>query len=67
MGLSIDGAEPFDGLAELEFPRLWEDDGADRVDGIGNEFSPSQKELFVYNDQYIQDPLGLERFPYSFY
>ena len=67
MGISIDGAEPFDGLQEIEFPRLWQDDGDVRVDGIGNEFSPSQKELFVYNDQYIQDPLGLERFPYSFY
>ena len=67
MGVTIDGAAPFDGLQEVEFPRLWADDGEVRVDGIGNEFSPSQKELFVYNEQYIQDPLGLENYPYCFY
>lgn len=66
MGIAIDGEQPFDGLSEIEFPRLWEDDGDVRVDGIGNEFSPSQKETFVYNQQYVQDPLGRERLPYSF-
>ncbi len=66
MALTIDGEQPFDGLQEVEFPRLWEDDGEVRKDGIGNEFAPSQVELFTYNNQYVQDPLGLERFPYCF-
>lgn len=67
MGLTVDGEAPFDGLQELEFPRLWKDAGEVRIDGIGNEFSPSQEELFVYNDHYVQDTLGLEQFPYTFY
>lgn len=66
MGLMIDGQYVFDGIEEFELPRLWEDDGDVRVDGLGNEFSAAQKEVFMYNDYYVQDPLGLEQFPYCF-
>lgn len=39
----IDGAYPLPAFENLEFPKMWEDDGKARVDGNGNEFAPTQK------------------------
>lgn len=66
MGLTVDGAIPFDGISEFELPRLWQDSSEIRVDGIGNEFSPSQEEVYKYNEFYVQDPVGVEDLPYEF-
>ncbi len=67
LGLMIDGAIPFDGVQEFEVPRLWKDSGDVRADGMGNEFSPSQEEVFQYNTKRIVDASGLEDMPFKFY
>lgn len=37
----------FEEMKELSFPKMWQDEGEPRVDGSGNEFTPSQ---ILYND-----------------
>lgn len=65
IGLKFDGKILFDGMADFNLPRLFVDDGDVRVDGIGNEFAPAQKEEFVFQEGYFKDSTGLEPNPYK--
>ncbi|MCQ2448801.1 MAG: extracellular solute-binding protein [Clostridia bacterium] len=62
----IDGKEPFDGVTGVRLPRLWEDDGKIRKDGVGNEFAPEQREILTWLEQRVGDPEGLVNDPYLF-
>ncbi|MBR3299992.1 MAG: extracellular solute-binding protein [Clostridia bacterium] len=43
LSLKIDGETPFAQAQKLLFPKIWCDDGGNRTDGNGNEFSARQK------------------------
>lgn len=45
--LLIDGAYPFEEAGQYTLPRLYQDDGEVRSDGLGNEFTPMQKEVYL--------------------
>jgi len=66
MSMLIDGKEPFEGIANISLPRVFEDDGEIRADGIGNEFAPEQKEVFIWQEKRITDFEGLNSKPYLF-
>ena len=65
LSLKIDGKSYFDGMNEFELPRLYTDDGDPRVDGLGNEFAPEQKEVFRFQEYYFSDQTGMESEPYT--
>ena len=50
--LSVDGKSPFTDAGKLSFPRMWSQAEKNRVDGLGNEFSPEKKPYdgFYYNE-----------------
>lgn len=66
LSMLIDGKEPFEGIANIALPRIFEDDGEIRADGIGNEFAPEQKEVFDWQEKRITDFEGLNSEPYLF-
>ena len=66
LGMKFDGKYLFDGMEDFELPRLFEDDGDVRVDGIGNEFSAAQKEKFMFQENYCKDSTGMQDEPYVF-
>lgn len=70
LGLKVDGKQYFEGMKEFELPRMFTDkadeNGATvRVDGIGNEFSAEQVEVYTFQEYYFTDPTGLENEPYT--
>lgn len=65
IGLKVDGKYLFDGMQEFELPRLFVDNGDVRVDGLGNELSPEQKEEHMFQEYYMVDMTGLESNPYT--
>lgn len=65
-GVLVDGKELFTGLNNISIPRLYEDDGEVRKDGIGNEFAPEQKEVFAWQSNRFTDSEGLNSKPYLF-
>lgn len=65
LGLKIDGKVLFEGMEEFDLPRVFEDDGDVRVDGIGNEFAAAQKEVYMFQTGYFKDATGLEPKPYQ--
>ena len=66
LSLLVDSKEPFEGVANISLPRLFEDDGEIRSDGIGNEFAPEQKEVFKWQEKRVTDFEGLNSKPYLF-
>lgn len=65
IGLKIDGKVLFEGMKEFDLPRVFEDDGDVRTDGIGNEFAPAQREVYMFQTNYFKDPTGLAPTPYN--
>lgn len=65
LGLKVDGEYLFAGMNEFELPRVFVDNGEVRVDGLGNELSPEQKETYMFQENYFIDPTGLEVEPYA--
>ena len=51
--LKIDGKTPFDEAEKFNLLRIFKDDGETRVDGLGNEFAPTQ----VMSDEFYFDIL----------
>ncbi len=66
LGIKLDDAYPFDGIEAIELPRVWEDAGEIRSDGVGNQFTAEQVEVFMYTDSYAKDAGGLVSDPYEF-
>ncbi len=66
LGIKLDNAYPFDGVEAIELPRVWEDAGEIRSDGVGNQFTAEQVEVFMYTDHYATDATGLVSDPYEF-
>ncbi len=64
LGLRVDGKYLFEGMQAFELTRLFADNGDVRVDGVGNELSPEQKEVFKFQEQFMNDTTGLESDPY---
>lgn len=65
LGLMVDGKYPFEGVEAFELPRVFADNGDVRVDGLGNELSPEQKEIFMFQEYYMADNTGMEVDPYA--
>ncbi|MBO4680034.1 MAG: extracellular solute-binding protein [Lachnospiraceae bacterium] len=63
----INGELPFDDALNLNFSRIWKDDGEKRVDNQGNEIRPSQTEEYDWQSSYFSDKLGYEMNPFKFY
>lgn len=63
-GLQVDGKYLFEGLEAFELPRVFADNGDVRVDGLGNELSPEQKEVYMFQEYYMVDTTGMEVDPY---
>ena len=66
LGVKIDGKYPFDEAKELTFKRNFANNGDVRVDKLGNQFAPEQKEVFCELEGYAIDALGREIDPYLF-
>ncbi len=66
LGLKIDGVYPFKEAENIELNRLFTDDGEVRVDGYGNEFAPSQKEIYISQSALFEDNEGSYLEPYKF-
>ncbi len=67
VGVKIDGAYPFDGAEEFELPRLWKDEVEEFLsDSSGNEFAPTQVEVFQYQTMKAKDSSGFVTDPYQF-
>lgn len=66
LGVKIDGKYPFDEAKELTFKRNFSNNGDVRVDKLGNQFAPEQKEVFCELNGYAVDALGREIDPYLF-
>ncbi len=64
--LLVDGAEPFEGVANISLPRIFADAGEVRKDGMGNEFAPEQNEIFDWQEKRVTDIEGLNAKPYLF-
>lgn len=65
IGLKIDGKVLFNEMADFDLARTFVDDGDVRVDGIGNEFAPAQKEYYAFQKNYLKDPSGFDAEPYK--
>lgn len=67
-GIEIDGLAPFDEANALVFPRYWQDaENEFKVDNIGNELSPEQKEVEGYSWSYAKSTTGVVVEPFAFY
>lgn len=66
LGVKIDGEYHFSGIDTIELPRVWQDAGEVRADGVGNEFSAEQVETVMFTDYYATDKSGLVSDPYVF-
>jgi ABC-type glycerol-3-phosphate transport system substrate-binding protein len=53
--MQIDSEFPFIQLKKLEFTRMWEEAGPVWTDSIGNEYNPSQQEVFGWQYSKIKD------------
>ena len=65
--IMIDGEIPFFEASNIEFPRLWTDDGEPKVNNIGDEVRPRQKEIRRWVNMDICDSQGMYSEPFKFY
>ncbi|MDF2610472.1 MAG: sugar transporter substrate-binding protein [Lachnospiraceae bacterium] len=63
----INSEHPFDDAGILTFTRTWTDASEPRVDNQGNEFRPSQVEVYQWQSAYFKDDMGYIVEPYQFY
>ncbi len=66
LGIKLDGKTPFSGAGTVELPRVWQDGGEIRSDGVGNQFTAEQVEVTMFTDAYATDSTGLVSDPYVF-
>ncbi|MBR6694486.1 MAG: extracellular solute-binding protein [Clostridia bacterium] len=66
LGIKLDDAYPFKGVDAVEFPRVWKDGGEIRSDGVGNQFTAEQVEVYTYTDAFVMDAGGFVSEPYEF-
>ncbi len=65
--LQIDGKTQFIEMQNIQFDRLWCDDGLPQKNVLGDEVRPKQKELFERRTIRLQDYLGRYNEPLKFY
>ncbi len=65
LGMKVDGKYLFEGMQAFELPRQFADNGDVRVDGLGNELSPEQKEVYMFQERFMVDNTGMEMDPYA--
>ena len=65
LGMKVDGEVLFSAMTDFTLPRCFVDDGDIRVDGIGNEFAPAQKEYYAFQQNYFKDPAAIRSEPYA--
>lgn len=63
----IDGEVPFSEANSLSFLQMFTDKGEPKVNGFGDETSPSQKTVPAWRELEFTDSLGLNSMPYVFY
>ncbi len=65
--LYINGVLPFEGAANLSFPRIWGNQGDVITDINGNDIRPSQVEKPFWRTAFFVDHVGYVNDPYAFY
>ena len=65
--LKIDGKLPFDEAEKFNLLRIYENDGKVRVDGLGNQFAPTQIPTKEYYFDILTDITDWTNDPYMFY
>ncbi len=65
--LLLDGELPYNEAREIEFSRIWGNDGAIRQDSRGNDIRPSQIELPAWQSAFVRDSSGFYTQPLKLY
>ena len=63
----INGEIPFEGAANISFPRIWGNKEDVFQDVNGNDIRPSQVETPFWTEGYVKDHIGYVEGPYEFY
>jgi hypothetical protein len=65
--LQIDGKYPFFQAKRMEFTRIWQEAGETWFDNQGNEFNPTQEEVFGWQYREFRDAEGKVSEPFRFF
>lgn len=65
--LYINDELPFEDARNVEFGRIWTNEGPVKVDNQGNEIRPSQVEIYDWQSAFFTDDRGYVNDPYMFY
>lgn len=67
IGVAINGNVPFSEAEEMELPRIFQDAGEIRLDAVGNEIAPKQKQVLDWQTAYVRNTSGYYTDDYLFY
>jgi len=65
--LAIDGQITFEEANNIVFDRMWADDGEPKINNIGDEVRPRQKEIPQWDKVALTDSEGMYPGPFKFY
>lgn len=65
--MEVDGKQLFQEMINVEFSRIWKDDGEPWVNSLGDEVRPKQVEVFDQQTIRLHDSLGRDAEPMRFY
>ncbi len=65
--LLLDGEIPYNEAAEVEFARIWSNDGEITQDSRGNDIRPAQVEAPSWQKVFVKDSSGFHTDPLKFY
>ena len=65
--VKINDELPFEDASNIEFTRIWTNDGEPKIDNQGNEIRPTQIEVYDWQKAYFRDDMGYVDDPYLFY
>ena len=67
ISFSLDGKVPYSELSSVALPTLWENETEIKANKLGNEYQPSQIQVYQWQNKYLYCETGIYEQPFSVY